>query len=73
MNEHKFVCHLCGAKQMHDPAKGPLPPGWKMKGINDEALLLCKAHAYEGHWHDGPSPAVQELYRKKFGQEIIDY
>ncbi|MFZ3114557.1 MAG: hypothetical protein WA133_03370 [Syntrophales bacterium] len=70
MNEHEFICQLCEGKQFHDPAKGHVPPGWAMKKINGEVILLCDVHANPCHWFGGPSPAIKELYKKKFGKEI---
>jgi len=73
MNEHEFVCELCGKKQLHDAGRGHVPPGWKMKKINEEVLQLCDACANPGHWTGGPSPSIQEMYRNKFGKEITEH
>lgn len=73
MNEHEFVCDLCGTKQLHDPSKGHVPPGWAMRRVNGRILQLCATHANPAHWASGPSPAIQKMYEAKFGDRITEY
>jgi hypothetical protein len=72
MNEHEFVCDLCCAKQLHNPAKGHVPSGWKMKRINKRVLQLCDACGSPAHFAGGTSSKIQQLYEKKFGEKITD-
>lgn len=73
MNEIEFICDLCDAKQLHNPAKGHVPPGWAMKRINKRVLQLCRECSNPGHFAGGPSPIIQDMYAKKFGEKITDY
>ncbi len=66
---HSFVCDLCDKKLLHDPAKGHIPLGWKMKEIYLKNLLLCRICSSPGQFNGGPSIRIQDLFEKKFGEK----
>lgn len=67
MELHEYVCDLCDAKKNHDPIDGHVPVNWKMKQIHEQILLICSRCNNPGHWNGGMSPALEQLYKKKFG------
>jgi hypothetical protein len=63
MNTTKFECEACGRTKDHDPARGHVPPGWRMRPIQGRVFQLCDSCSNEGHFIGGLSPHLKGMLR----------
>ena len=61
-NQSEFTCGACKKKVMHDPSKGHVPPGWRMRSIGGGTYSLCEAHSTDHHFVPTLSSALRELF-----------
>ena len=60
-----FECQACGRKKEHDPARGHVPPGWRMRQIQGNVFELCDSCNNEGNFIGGLSPHLKGLLRAR--------
>lgn len=63
-----FECRACGRTKEHDPARGHVPPGWRMKRDIPKVasvLLLCEGCSHEGNFIGGLSSMLENRLRER--------
>jgi len=60
-----FTCSACGETVEHDPARGHVPPEWRMLRIEKTVVLLCATHSHPGWFREGVSPVLLQMLRAR--------
>lgn len=60
-----FTCAACTKTVMHDPTKGHVPVGWRMRRIENTTYLLCDEHSIDAHFHPSMSPFLKSLFAEQ--------